>query len=88
MRKQAKWRRVFVAALIGMGVALVGAGVVHAAGDGAWTADGAWTLSVKAPADGGWTADGAWTAARVSADGGWTPSATVMSAASDGAWTV
>jgi hypothetical protein len=48
MREQSKWRRVIAAVLIGVGLALVGAGVVSAssAGDASWTADASWTLSV------------------------------------------
>jgi hypothetical protein len=57
MRKQASWRRVFAAALIGSGLALVGFGAVQSsalsAGAGAHAtvqADTTWTLVVIRPA--------------------------------------
>jgi hypothetical protein len=64
MRKQSKWRRAGVAALIGVGLALVGGGFAFMTpNDGTWTADGTWTQSVRvvtdspvvSPLDGTWT---------------------------------
>ncbi len=49
MREQSKWRRIVVAVAIGVGLALVGAGVTSASlNEGSWTAEGSWTNSVTA----------------------------------------
>jgi hypothetical protein len=55
MRNLVKWRRVFAAALIGVGLAIVGGVAVHASPDDAgWTVQGTSHTSVSA--DAAWTA--------------------------------
>jgi hypothetical protein len=50
MREQTKWRRVLAAALIGLGLALVGAGAVAAStNDAVWVSDAVWVNAVSAP---------------------------------------
>jgi hypothetical protein len=70
MRKQSKWRRVVVAALIGVGLALVGGGFAFMSpDDGSWTADGSWTQSVSIAPDSPIVTDGP---VMTPLDGSWT----------------
>ena len=76
MREQSKWRRIVVAVAIGVGLALVGAGVTSVSlNEGSWTAEGSWTNSV--------TATGSDTSAAPAGSVGY-----VASALMEGSWTL